>query len=197
MSNTTKICSNCRLSKPATNDYFHADKHQPDSLHKYCKTCRATLRAKSIAAPKQALAEHEKTIEKAKQVLNNPESSFVARESAERKIRLAEKHRKPYLDEIDVHRREVEARNQAIAEAEKARLLEMETAESDKQTQRPRTHDADGNDIAKKLEFIRFLGTPEFGQTLQEQSAENDLARQAQFENIQVLARISKSKEQE
>ena len=197
MSNTTKTCSNCKLQKPATTDYFHIDKHQPDSLHKYCKTCRAALRSKSVASAKQALARHDKVIERAHATLNKPNAAPSSLVAAERTIRLAEKHRKPYLDEIEARRREVEERNQEIAEAEKAHLLEIEIAESDKQPQRLRTHDADGSNIAKKLEFIRFLDTPEFGQMLQEQSAENDLARQAQFENIQVLARISKSKEQE
>ncbi len=127
MSEVTKRCSSCKKLKPATNEHFHIEARQEDGFNIYCKSCRSTMRTRSVASARRSLARHDKTIEKARAILDNPESSFAVREKAERAIRLAEKHRKPYQDEIDAARSLREEKEQAAPvddAAEQARMDE-------------------------------------------------------------------------
>ena len=142
----TKLCSSCKVPKPATSEYFHADKREPDGFHKYCKPCRATLRSKSVASAKRGLARQLAKENLAQAVLDNPKASYDQKERADRTVRLAEKHRKPFLDEIDNRRRELEARKLTPTPedeaAEQARLDEADRIQNELDAQADRVWEA-------------------------------------------------------
>lgn len=54
---STKRCSKCAASKPATGDYFRIRSDRPGALRPNCKTCEAEYQAAWVAANKSRMRE--------------------------------------------------------------------------------------------------------------------------------------------
>jgi hypothetical protein len=79
-----KTCSKCQTEKPATLQYFHADKACRDGLYTQCKSCRKPKRLKVVATARPEGLTEEEQLELDRldnrlavntAVLDNPESS--------------------------------------------------------------------------------------------------------------------------
>ena len=80
----TKVCKTCKKELPATEKYFHKEKHRKDGLRSDCRECRHIKRVEYYKKHKQEAQEYNKVY----YALNNPMTRSIKRNKLNSKLYL-------------------------------------------------------------------------------------------------------------
>jgi hypothetical protein len=119
--NALRVCTSCKISKPATAEYFHASNRTPDGCREVCKACRA---ADNLAHNAERTAKKREHYQKNKErLLQNVKAYYRENVEAQRKAALA-RHYKNHDKRIEQQRAYRAANLDALNERRRPRARE-------------------------------------------------------------------------